>query len=97
MKLNLDSLKTEIQSYLNDNGFVVFHSFSRSLDDMPEVDWDTRRYPDYKDFLNVAKSLDAKLIVFHHREFTADIIDRAIDDLPGANFDYEDQRIYEQR
>src|ERR1700712_2913182 len=97
MKLNLDSLKSEIESYLKDNGFVVFHAFSRSLDDMPEVDWDTRRYPDYKDFLKVATSVDTRLIVFHHREFTADIIERAIDDLPGAGFDYDDQRMYEQR
>lgn len=97
MKLNLDSLKAEIQSYLTDNGFVVFHAFSRSLDDMPEVDWDTRRYPDYKEFLSVAKRLEAPLIVFHHREFSSDIVDRAIEDLPAAGLDYEDQRVYEKR
>jgi len=97
MKLNLDSLKAEIQSYLKDNGFVVFHAFSRSLDDMPEVDWDTRRYPDYKEFLSVAKRLEAPLIVFHHREFSSDIVDRAIEDLPAAGLDYDDQRAYEQR
>ena len=97
MKLNLDSLKSEITTYLKDHGFVTFHAFSRSLDGMPEVDWDTRRYPDFKEFLNVAKQLDARLIVFHHREFASDIIDRAIDDLGASGFDYEDQRVYEQR
>src|SRR6185369_3890827 len=97
MKLNLDSLKTEIQTYLKDNGFVTFHAFSRSLDGMPEVDWDTKRYPDFKEFLNVAKQLDARMIVFHHREFSSDIVERAIEDLDSSGFDYEDQRAYEQR
>jgi hypothetical protein len=97
MKLNLDSLKSDILSYLKDNGFITFHAFSRSLDGMPEVDWDTRRYPDFKEFLSVAKELDTRLIVFHHREFASDIIDRAIDDLGSSGFDYEDQRVYEQR
>ena len=97
MKLNLDSLKSEIQTYLKDNGFVTYHAFSRSLDGMPEVEWDTRRYPDFKEFLHVAKRLEARLIVFHHREFSSEIIERAIDDLPAAGLDYDDQRVYEQR
>jgi hypothetical protein len=97
MKLNLDSLKSEIQTYLKDNGFVTYHAFSRSLDGMPEVEWDTRRYPDFHEFLHVAKRLEARLIVFHHREFSSEIIERAIDDLPGAGLDYDDQRVYEQR
>ena len=84
MKLNLDSLKTEIDDYLKENGFLVFHGFSRSLEDMPEIDWDTKRYPDYKQFLHIAKRLDVRLIVLHHREFSSEIIERAIDDLPSG-------------
>jgi hypothetical protein len=97
MKLNLDSLKTEIDDYLKENGFLVFHGFSRSLEDMPEIDWDTKRYPDYKQFLHIAKHLDVRLIVLHHREFSSEIIERAIDDLPSSGFEYEDQRAFEQR
>ncbi len=97
MKLNLDSLKSEIQTYLNDNGFLVFHGFSRSLDDMPEVDWDTKRYPDYKQFLNIAKRLEIRLVVLHHREFSSNVIDHAIEDLPSSGYEYEDQRAFEQR
>jgi hypothetical protein len=97
MKLNLDSLNTEIDAYLKDNGFVVFHGFSRSVDEGPEVEWDTFHYPDYKDFVNVAKHLGVKLIVLHHREFSSTIIDRAIDEIPGAGIDYKDQRQVEQR
>ena len=64
---------------------------------MPEVDWDTRRYPAFQQFLAVAKQLEMKLIVFHHRELAPGIIERAIDDLEASEFDFDDQRIYEQR
>jgi len=81
MKLNLDSLKTEIESYLNDNNFLLFRGFSRRLEEMPEVEWDARQYPDYRQYLKVAKQLDVRLIVFHHREFAAGLIEDAMDDL----------------
>lgn len=97
MKLNLDSLKTEIAAYLKDNGFVVFHGFSRTVDDVPEVEWDTFHYPDYKLFLSTAQQLGVKLVVMHHREFTSNIIDRALEELPSAAVDFQEQRVFEQR
>jgi hypothetical protein len=81
MKLNLDSLKSEIESYLSDNNFILFRGYSRGLETGRSSDWDTTRYPDYKQFLKVAKQLDVRLIVFHHREFAAGMIDDTIDDL----------------
>lgn len=81
MKLNLDALKTEIEAYLNDNNFVIFRGFSRRLEEMPEVEWDARQHPDFKQYLKVAKQLEVRLIVFHHRDFAPGLIDDAMDDL----------------
>lgn len=97
MSLNLDTLKSEIRSYLADNGFVTFQGMSRRLDEMREVEWDVTRYPSYKDFLDVARHLDVKLIVFHHREFSDASIDNALDTLPDSGLDFEDQHSFEQR
>jgi hypothetical protein len=97
MKPNLDSLKTEIASHLKANGFVVFHGFSRHPDDGPEVEWDTFHYPDYKQFVAVAKELKITLVVLHHREFNSTVIDRAIDELSGSGMEYAEQRQLEQR
>jgi len=97
MKLNLDSLKTEITSHLKKNGFIIFHGFSRNPDGATEVEWDTAHYPDYKQFLDVASQLGIKLIVLHHREFSSTIIDRAIDEISGSGMDYQDQKQLEQR
>jgi hypothetical protein len=97
MKLNLDALKTEIESYLRENGFVIFHGYSRRLDDVPEVDWDSGRYPDYKAFLDTARSLKVKLIVFHHHDFEPSLVESALEDLEESGLDYEEQRAYETR
>jgi hypothetical protein len=97
MNLNLDTLKTEIEEHLKKSGFLVFYGFSRGLDDTPEVDWDTFRHPDYKQFLEIAKQLGAKLVVLHHREFSSSIIDRALDEIASAGFEYDEQRQYETR
>lgn len=97
MKLNLDTLRTEMDAYLKDSGFIVFYGMSRSVEDVPEVDWDTGQYPDYRMFLDVASQLGAKLVVMHHRQFNATIIDRALAELQAATFEYDDQRHFENR
>jgi hypothetical protein len=97
MKINLDSLKAEMVTHLKENGFVVFHGFSRNVDEGPEVEWDTFHYPDYKDFVAVAKQLGVKLMVLHHREFSSAIIDRASDELASSALEYQEQRGVEQR
>ena len=97
MSLNLDTLKSEIRTYLDDNGFVTFQGFSRRLDEMREVEWDVIRYPDYRPFLEVARHLGVKLVVFHHREFSDETIDNTIESLEDAGMEYDDQRSIEQR
>lgn len=78
---NLDSLRSEIESYLTSNDFVVFHGYSRRLEESPLVEWDTLRHPDFKAYLAVARQLGVKVVVFHHREFAAGVIEDAVDDL----------------
>lgn len=97
MSLNLDTLKSEIRTYLDDNGFVTFQGMSRRLDEMREVEWDVTRYPDYRHFLDVARQLGVKLVVFHHRDFSDETIDTALDSLEDAGMEYDDQRSVEQR
>ncbi len=97
MKPNLDSLQTEIATYVNENGFLLFRGFSRSFDETPEVEWDSIHYPDYRQYLEVARQLGIKLIVLHHRSFSSAIIDRALEELPSSGFDFAEQRLFEQR
>src|SRR5580700_8153125 len=77
VKLNLDSLLTEIESYLETRGAVVFHSHPRAADASAPVYWDTERHPDYKQFLAAAEAAGARLVTIHAREFNDDILDDA--------------------
>ena len=97
MKPNLDSLKAEIQEYLEKGGFAVFHGHSRLVDSMPIVYWNCEKYPDYKMFVATAKSSGAHLMVFNHREFTAEQIEDAIERLEAIEMPRDESRNLERR
>lgn len=94
---NLDTLKPEIGAYLKENDFIVFHGHARGIVEKPSVDWDAFRYPDFRNFLSVASQLGIRLVVFHHREFSASIIDNALEELDEAAYEFDDQRDVERR
>lgn len=98
MKQNLDTLSEDIQRFLDENQFVVFHGYSRVLDTTPIVTWDVRRFPDFRGFLDVARKLDLKLITFHQQQFSADLIDEAVENLENAELmSRDDRRTVERR
>ena len=90
MKGDLDKLREQIQSYLDAEGFVVFHAGSRLPESLPVVYWDTARYSDYQLFLQGAKQLGLPLITFHHRELEADLVEDALADLESAEMPHEE-------
>ena len=97
MKQNLDTLKSDIEAYLKQAGFVVFYGHSRGFDEGPEVDWDTQHHPDFKEFVEAAKQLGVKLMVLHHRQFNSAVLQRAVDQLDEMELEYDDRRRLENR
>src|SRR5579862_4726335 len=80
MKTNLDTLRSEIQEYLESRGIAVFHGFPHSHD-APTVIWDRKAHPDYRDFIEVAHKAGVRLMTLYANEFNADLIDDAEDSL----------------
>jgi hypothetical protein len=98
MNTNLDTLKSEIQAFLENEGFVVFHGYPRPIvDTVPVVYWDADRRPDYTEFLQAAKAAGVTMIVFHQREFGQDMVDEAMDRLEGSGLNREDYKLTERR
>ncbi len=97
MKLNLNVLKTEIRETLVDRKFAVFPGYSRAMESLPAVYWDTHRYPDYHQFLDTADAAGARLMILHARQFSALLVDNAIEQLEDADFAPEDRRAIERR
>jgi hypothetical protein len=95
--LNLDTLKGEMLEYLEAGSFAIFHSSPGGLEGMPMVIWNTEKFPDYQMFLETAKRVDARLILFASSEFTAEELEGAIEELEGCDFTREERRDLESR
>lgn len=97
MNLNLDTLRTEILEYMEAEGFVIFHGYSRLAETDSFVAWDTDRLPDFKTFLSAAKNAGVRLIVFHYRQFSAAHLDDASERLDEGELGVEERRNAERR
>ena len=97
MKPNLDTLKTEIEQYLEESGLAVFYGYSRALESTPSVYWDCDQYPDYRRFIQAARTVGARVMVFHQRTFMSEQVDEALEQLALCNLTREEYRETEQR
>ncbi|HYO83074.1 MAG TPA: hypothetical protein VES20_16830 [Bryobacteraceae bacterium] len=97
MKQNLDTLIQEIDGFLRKSGLIVFYGMPRGLDKVPEIEWDTKHHPDYKQFIEVAQALGVRLVILHHRQFNAEILERALEELEDSGLEFDDQRHLEGR
>ncbi len=97
MDLNLDTLKRDILNYLEVGGFALFRSRPSALEGLPLVLWDTEHHPDYQMFLDVARKVGAKLILFASREFDPADLDELLEQLEECGLEREEQRDYESR
>jgi len=97
MKANLETLSTEIQSYLREHGIAIFHGFPRAFDDIPAVYWNTADNPDYRAFIAAAQSAGVKLVTVYANNFDESIIDDAIDRLNDPSIARDDRRAIEKR
>jgi hypothetical protein len=95
--VNLNTLKGEILDTVEAGGFAVFHSNPGGLEGLPLVVWNAEKYPDYHMFLQTAKQLDVKLIVFATSEFTAEELESTVDELDGCEMSREERRDLESR
>ena len=97
MRHNLDSLRSEIQEYLESRDMIVFHSHPRSTESSASVYWDTTRHPDYKMFLAAAEAAGARIVTLYAREFTADYLDDALEQVRASSMGQSERRVIESR
>jgi hypothetical protein len=95
--LNLDTLKREILDSLDAEGFAVFHSSPGGLEGLPMVLWDVEHHPDYQLFLNVARKVGTKLMVFASREFQTSDVDELLEQIEDVDITRDEKREFESR
>ena len=97
MALDLETMRRDIQTYLDDSGMAVFHGYAGMSDALNQVSWDTERRPDFKQFLAAARKAGAKIIVFYDEALSLDEIDDALERLEESDFSREEKRNLETR
>jgi hypothetical protein len=95
--IDLGTLKSEILEYLDSSDFAIFRSLAGGLDGLSVIMWDTDGWPDYRAFLDSAKKVGAKLILFASRELSEDEVDEARDEIDGMEVTREERREMEGR
>lgn len=93
MDIDLDFLTQEITEQLSAGDFAVFRGHpGLGAEHMPMIMWDTERFPDFRGFLNAARSCGSRMIIFSSRVFQADWVEDAEESLEQASFTREEHR-----
>jgi hypothetical protein len=92
MRLNLDSLRGEIEEHLRSRGMVVFQSFPSFGDPEPMVFWNTARHPEYTEFVAAAEAAGARMMTMFSREMEEDLIEGALGRLDDAVMENDERR-----
>ena len=97
MALDLESLRAEIQTYLDGSDIPVFFGYHRTVDTLTQIAWDVESHPDFREFLASGRKAGAKLIVFTSLAFSLDQIDEALEQLDASDLTREEKRNFETR
>jgi hypothetical protein len=97
MALDLETMKTDILAAAQEFGLAVFHGFSGLSDKAAKVYWDVENHPDFREFLQVAKTCGVTLLVFHHEPFSLDQIDEALEQVQESELSRDEKRSLEKR
>lgn len=97
MRANLDTVRSEIQDYLESRGIAVFHGIPRGSEDAATVYWDNARYPDYRTYLAAAEAAGIRLVTLYANEFSDEVVDDALTRLEESSLPRDDRREIEQQ
>lgn len=97
MALDLETLRKEVQEFLEESGIPVFYGYRQMLDAINQVSWDVEMHPDFREFVKAGRKAGVKLMVFSYRAFSLDQIDEALDQVEDSNLSREEKRSFETR
>jgi len=94
--LDLDALKNSIVEQIERSEFAVFRHDSGAFDPAHVVTWDIETYPDFQLFLDAARKLGVRMILFAADEFSEAEISEAEEELEDSEVPREERRDYQR-
>jgi hypothetical protein len=97
MNTDLGALKNAVVEYLAAQQMIAFHSYMRHHEGVPAIGWDSKRYPDFRAFIDTAKRAGIEMVVIRTEHFSEDDIEETLSELGEADLEKSDQRRIERR
>jgi len=94
--LDLDRMRNEMLGYLRQAGLPVFYGLG-GPDEENFTFWDTRGYPDWRQFVDVAKESGARLLVFSSSALDEADLDMALEHLEETTIDADERHQFQER
>jgi hypothetical protein len=92
-ELDLKRVRSEMIDYIHQSGLPVFYS-TCTPDPESALFWDGASYPDWRQFVDVAKESGARLLVFASEELTQAALEDAFEKLDDCELDSDERRTY---
>ena len=92
-ELDLDRLRSEMMDYMRDTGLPIFYAVGAPEED-DYIFWDTGAFPDWRQFVDVAKESGARLLVFCSQALTDGELEQAMEKLSECDLNREESGFY---
>lgn len=92
-ELDLDPLRSEMMDYMRHTGLPIFYGLGDPEEDNYTF-WDARAFPDWRQFVDVAKESGARLLMFSAETFADADLDQALEKLSECDMNTEDRHYY---
>ena len=96
MRSNLETLRSEIQEYLESRGIAVFHGAPR-VGEFAVVYWDLEHHPDFRSYIATAAAAGVRMVTICATQFHDELIDEAQERLDQSSLARDERRSLEQR
>jgi len=91
--IDLSRLRSEMLDYIRQTAMPVFHTWS-PLGDEGVLLWNNAAFPDWRQFIDVAKESGARLLVFAAQQFGESDLEQAFEKLDECELGADERHTY---
>lgn len=94
--VDLDRLRSEMMDYMRQTGLPIFYALGNPEDD-DYTFWDTSRFPDWRQFVDVAKEGGARLLAFSSESLSDSDLEVACEKLDECDMSPEERLAFSKQ
>jgi hypothetical protein len=91
--LDLNRLRSEMMDYMRQTGIPIFYS-AEGPDDEDYTYWNARAFPDWRQFVDVAKESGTRMLMFSYEMLLEGELEHALERLADCDMDASDRSDY---